>query len=270
MTAALATTAAFVRRDWAIVRSYRVAYALDVIAIFFTLALVFYVARLVDGSKLSAKAGINRDYFAFAVVGVALVRMVQTGLSSFANRLREEQTTGTFETLMAAPTSPSLVVLASGAYGLLRAAISGALTIIVAIALFGLRFQTSAASVAVAAAALLACLLMFAAVGVTVAAFTIVFKQTTSALGFVTAGLAMLGGAYFPVGLLPGPLHAIASALPFTWGLDVLRQSVLGGDPDLTKLGLLAVFDAAALPAALLVFRAALRHSRQKGTLGHY
>ena len=269
MSAAL-TLGAFIRRDWAIVRSYRAAFVIDAFGIVFMLAMAFYVARIVDGSQLDAKTGVPGGYFAFATVGIALVRMVQTGLSAFAARLRNEQMTGTLETLMVAPVSPSLVVVASGAYGLLRALITGTLTIVVAVLLFGLHLDASPDSLAAAAGALFACLALFTSVGVVVAAFTILFRQTSTALGALTAVLALIGGAYFPISVLPGPLHALAVANPFTWGVDVLRQAVLAGHLELGKLGLLLAFDVLLFPAALFMFRLAVNRARLNGTLSHY
>jgi ABC-2 type transport system permease protein len=269
MSAAL-TLGAFVRRDWAIVRSYRAAFVMDAFGIVFVLAMAFYVARLVDGSELTAKAGVPGGYFAFATVGIALIRMVQTGLSAFSQRLRTEQMTGTLETLMVAPVSPSLVVIASGAYGLLRAMITGTLTIVVAVVIFGLHLNASPDSLAAGAGALVACLALFTSMGVAVAAFTILFRQTATALGFVLALLGLIGGAYFPISVLPGPLHALAVANPFTWGLDTLRQAVLAGHVELGKLGLLVVFDVLLLPAALLLFGMAVNRARLNGTLSHY
>jgi ABC-2 type transport system permease protein len=269
MSAAL-TFGAFVRRDWAIVRSYRAAFAIEAVGIVFMLAMAFYVARLVDGSRLTAETHVPGGYFAFATVGIALVRMVQTGLSAFAERLRNEQMTGTLETLMVAPVSPSVVVIGSGAYGLLRALITGTLTIVVAVVVFGLRLDTSPESLATGVGALLACLALFTSVGVAVAAFTMLFRQTSTALGFLTGVLALLGGAYFPTAVLPGPLHALAVANPFAWGLDALRQAVLAGNPELGKVGLLFLFDLLLLPAALLLFRTALNRARVNGTLSHY
>jgi ABC-2 type transport system permease protein len=153
---------------------------------------------------------------------------------------------------------------------MLRAIVAGIVTIVVAVLVFGLRFDTRPGSIAIALLALVSCVVMFAALGVVVAAFTIVFKQTTSALGFVTAGLAILGGVYVPISVLPEPLHAIGEALPFTWGVDLLRQAMLGGHPDAGRLALLAGFAAISIPLALLVFFRALLHARRRGTLGHY
>ena len=267
---ALATVGAFVRRDFAIALSYRLAYALEIGSILFTLALFYFLSRLVDGSQLASSPGMERGYFAFVVVGLVLVRMLQTGLASFGQRLNEEQMTGTFETLMATPTRPSLVIAGSGAYDLLRATLSGLLLLLAAVVLFDLRLDIDASSTLAAAVALPAALGLFAALGIAVAAFTVVFKQTTALLGLLGAGIGLMAGAYFPVDVLPGPLRALADVFPFTWAVDVLRGALLSGEADFERLALLVAFDAVAIPLALLLFVGALRRSRRTGSLSHY
>jgi ABC-2 type transport system permease protein len=106
--------------------------------------------------------------------------------------------------------------------------------------------------------------------GVAVAAFTVVFKQTTALLTLATTAIALIGGVYFPVQLLPGALEFLANLLPFTWGLDVLRGSLLSGESDVGRLGLLVGFDAAALPCALLLFNVGLRRAKRAGSLAQY
>ncbi len=267
---ALATLAAFVRRDWSIALSYRLAYALELVSILFTLALFYYLSGLIDEEKLDSATGMDQGYFAYVVVGLALIRMLQSGLTSFGSRLNEEQMTGTFETLMATPTRTSLLILGAGAYDLLRATVSGIALIVAAAILFDFKVDTDAAALFTAAVALPAALALFAALGVAVAAFTVVFKQTTALLGLLAAAIGLMAGAYFPISELPGPLHALADVFPFTWAVDVLRGALLEGDAELSRLAYLVAFDAVAIPCALLLFKAGLRRSRQMGTLAHY
>jgi ABC-2 type transport system permease protein len=171
---------------------------------------------------------------------------------------------------MSSPAPPSLVLLASGSFCMLRSLVAGFVTIVAAVLVFGLRFDLHPGSLAIALTTLVACVVMFAALGVAVAAFTIVFKQTTAAIGLVSASLAILGGVYFPLSVLPEPLQTIGELLPFTWGVDLLRDALLGSDPDLARLAVLAAFAAVAIPLALLLFSRALRYARRRGTLGHY
>ena len=267
---ALALLGAFLRRDAQVQVSYRADLALQLVTIMFTLALFFYLGKLVDESELASEAGFDRGYFSFAVIGIALLRIVQTGLTSFATRLRQEQTTGTLEALLATPAPTSIVILFSAAYDLLRATLLAGLLMVAAIAFFGVDFDSGAAGASAAAVTLAILLVLFASLGVLLAAFTIVFKQTTAVLGLAVTGLALLGGVYFPLDLLPEPLSTIGELLPFTWGLDVLRDALLANDVELDRIVVLAAVSAAALPLSFWVFAVALRRARRDGSLAQY
>ena len=266
----LTVLAAFLRRDFRISISYRASFALETFYSLFFLALFFYLSRVVNEAEFSARQGLSGGYFGYAAVGLALLTIVQVSMSSFSLKLREEQTTGTFEALIATPASPSQIVLASAVYDLLRATLSGLVLIGAAVAIFGLRLELTPASIGTAAVALAGCLGLFVALGVGVAAFTVVIKRTAGLLGMVVTGLALLGGVYFPVEVFPEPLERVANALPFTWGLDVLRASLLGGNVDPAQLAGLFGSAALLLPIALLGFTAAVRRARRTGTLAQY
>lgn len=266
---ALAWVAAFVRRDWKVARSYRLQFVLDLASIPLALALFYFLSRLIDQGQLPADADLSQGYFSFAAVGLVVFRMVQTSLTSFSNKLRSEQTSGTFEALLASPVSPAVVVLGSASFELLRAAVSGLVTLLVAIVL-GLGLELSWKSLLAVVIGLPALVATFAAVGVLVAAFAAVFKQVAALLGLVSAALALLAGVYFPVSVLPGPLQAVAEILPFTWGVDVMRAALLRGELAADRLGLLVAFGLVALPVALWLFRISIDHARRQGTLAQF
>ncbi len=121
--------------------SYRASFVLELGSIVFFLALFFYLGRLVNEDELAARESLSGDYFAFAAVGIALFRMVSLSLAGFAAKLREEQTTGTFEALMTAPVSSGLIVLASSAYDLHPGRLSGLVVLVAAIVIFGLDLE---------------------------------------------------------------------------------------------------------------------------------
>lgn len=264
------TLAAFVRRDWATAVSYRLPFALDIVAAILSLTLFFYLGQLIDRSRISEQPGLERGYFAFVVVGLALMQLGQTGLTSFAQRLRQEQTTGTFEALMTTPTPSSLVIVASATYDLLRASVAAVITLVVAIVVFGLRLGLSVELVPIVLVALASAVLVFAMLGVVLAAFTVVYKQLAALTGMVMTGLALLSGVYFPIKVLPDPLELVARVSPLTWGLDVLRGALLAGRADLLHLALLSSFAIVTVPVALAAFATALTRARREGTLGEY
>lgn len=269
LRAAKISLAAFLRRDWRIARSYRLQFALDVVTAPLSLALFLFLSRLVDPARLPNDADLAGGYFSYAAVGVVVLRMVQSALTSFATKLKTEQTTGTFETLLAEPISPTTVVLGTASFELLRALATGTVTLLTGV-LFGLRFDVSVGSLVGLVIGLPALMATFAAIGVVVGAFAVVVKQVTALLGLATAALGLLAGAYFPIGLLPAPLRIVANLLPFTWGIDVLRAALLRGELAADRLALLTGFAVVALPLSLWLFGRSLDQARRGGTLGQF
>ena len=100
--------------------------------------------------------------------------------------------------------------------------------------------------------------LLFAGLGVAVAAFTMAFKRGTALVGLITGALALLGGVWFPVTLLPGVVRWVAQLLPFTWGVAALRDCLLSGHVDLLRLTGLLVSGLVVLAAALWLFGASV------------
>lgn len=265
----LATLAwVFVRRDFAIARSYRFPFLLQLVASAGILLVVFQVGHLVKpgaGHDPALRAG----YFSYVLVGMSVLQVVHSALQSFTAKLRDEQVTGTFEALLTTPSSPAAIALSLAAYDLLQALTSACLLLGVG-SLLGTRLAGNPLALLSTLVAVVGLCGLFAAVGIAVAAFTVVFKRGSTLAGLVSAALALFGGVYFPVAQLPQPVRWFADALPFTWGVTALRQSLLFGDVALTRLAGLVVGAAVALPVALLVFRRALNRARREGSLGHY
>jgi len=261
---------AFIRRDIATARSYRAAYAIELVAILFSVTLFFYLSRLVDGNTTFAHKYLGHGYFGYVIIGLALLRVVHTSLSSFATKLRSDQTTGTLEALFASPASPSLVIVSSAAFEILRATLLGVAMVLVAVIVFGLHLGTSWEGAGVLVLALPACVAVFAAIGVALAAFTVVFKQTTSLISLISSGLGLLAGIYFPIKVFPPALRAIANANPFTWAVEVVRDALLGNHIPAGELVGLLITALLLLPLALLLFAVALARARREGSLAHY
>lgn len=261
---------AFIRRDLATARSYRAAYAIEFVAILFSVTLFFYLSRLVDGNTTFAHKYLGHGYFGYVIVGLALLRIVHTSLSSFATKLRTDQTTGTLEALFASPTSPSLLILSSAAFDILRASLFGLTMVVMAIVVFGLHLGTSWTGIGALVLALPACVALFASLGVSLAAFTVVFKQTTSLISLISSALGLLAGVYFPLKVFPPTLRDIANATPFTWAVQVVRDALLGTHIPLNELVGLLITATLLLPIALGIFQVALSRARREGSLAHY
>lgn len=264
---ALAALAAVLRRDIRLALSYRLDFLLRALSTFFSVALWYFFA-----AYLTPKAGLDggADYFGFVVVGTSLLGFLQVALHGFARRLREDQVTGTLEMLLASPAPPFLLLLGSCLWELLLQTAQAALGFAFAAAL-GAHFQVG--SVAGLLLASLLTLLCFGALGLLAASLLLVFQRGEPVTPFVGALFAMLGGVFFPVGVLPGPLEAASRFLPLPYATGALRALLLeGADLAAVRGDLLALgaFCALLVPLSALAFRLCLRLARRYGMVGMY
>jgi len=263
---------AFLRRDLAIQLSYRADFYLQTISVLLTLVLFFYVGELVDDGTVAADfdSGSDAGYFGFVVIGLALLRILSTSLNSFAMRLRNDQTSGTLEAMLASPVRASTAILFSAVFDLLRATFFGTVMIVSAILFFGLRLDTDPLGLLVAALTLAGSLAVFAAVGMLLAAFTVVYKQSSAALALASNGIGVLSGVYFPLSTFPEWLQSIADLIPMTWAVDVTRSALLSGEIETGRFLLLIGSAVVLLPLGLLVIERAVAKARRQGSLAQY
>lgn len=268
MTGALSLWAAFLRRDWALARSYRFAFVLESAGALFTLALFFYLSRLVDPDRLAT--GAADGYFAFVVVGIALFAVLGTAVRGFTARLREEQTTATLEAVLSSPVPLRQAILGGMAYDLLRGAASGLAMFVLAAAVFGFAPRGGADAAAVAGLGLVVWLALIVALNIVLAAAILVVKRVAGVVGLATTALILLSGAYFPTDLLPAVLEAVAESLPFSWVVDAIRGALLEDRLLGERLAAAAGVAAIAVPAALGLLAVAVRRVKRTGGLAEY
>jgi len=265
----LAVLAAFIRRDWTLAWSYRVPFLMGLGQSVTTVGFLYFLGRLVGPRIASAGQGLSGGYFAYAIVGTTLLAFFSVTLTSFAQRLRQDQMTGTLEVLLTMPPRPAATMLYSGSYQLIYSVLVNIVTLALA-ATVGLRFTPSVAGALLAVATLLASLAFFWAVGVAFAAFVVVFKRGETLTAIGTSVLMLVGGVYYPVALMPHVLRDLAEVIPFTWALEVLRGTLLTGSLPLLRFGELCAVTAIVVPVSLSLFSAAVDRARRLGTLGQY
>jgi ABC-2 type transport system permease protein len=261
---------AFLHRDWVIARSYRFQFLLDATWWFFQLSLYYALGKIVDSASMEAMDAVGDDYFAFVVIGLAMVEFVNRIFASFATVIRTEQTTGSLEALLMTPRLSTLIVFGSGSYEFVRGLVQMVVFVTIGVVVFGLRFTVTPQSAAMALLVLGATLILFAAVGLMTAAAVIVAKQAAALLYMLSFVIAVMGGVYVPVEFLPGPLSLLGQLFPFAWSLELLREALLHGSTDPLKFAALLVVAVLLVPIAVWVLNRALDRARSQGSLAQY
>lgn len=213
-------------------------------------------------------------YLAFLITGTAFWSFVQQGLAGFANAILEDR--GQYRMLKYIYIAP----LPFGLYlvGRAIAQLAGAAaSVVIVLGLATITLHLPIDLVRVNWPLLgVACLLAFAAILAIGMAFTFLLLagRDTHGYGEIGAGvLYVISGAIFPIGILPGPVAAFASLLPFAYWMELVRRALLHGQAfqmfpglsDVDVLLRLVATSAGTVVLASLVYHWADRRGRQKG-----
>lgn len=267
LRAELGAAGAVVIRDLRITMSYRTRFATHLVSVFFSLTLFHFIAQLVRVSNFSSPDA----YYAFAVIGLISLQVLNSTLMTPPGGLRQELVAGTFERLLVSPFGAVRGMLASLVFPLLYALTTSIAMLVFAGAVFGVRLDWGTLPLVVPVGLLGA--LSFAPFGVLFLALMLVTKQAAAGASFVVAGISLIAGLYFPVALLPGWIQWAATVQPFTPAVDLLRHVMVGSelhDHLWLELVKLIGFTVALLPLAICLLALTLRISRRGGTVLEY
>ena len=271
LAAELRKIPAFVRRDFLVSWSYRLAFVSDVVGLIAGAALFYLIGLMVDPTKIPSYGGGRATYMEFVAVGIALGVFIQLGLARVATVLRNERLTGTLECLLMTPTASSTIQLGSVAYDLVYVPIrTGIFLAIIAVA-FGLDLDVG--GIVPAGLALLLFIPFVWGIGVATAASMLTFRRGGSVIGLGVVGLSIASGAYVPLELLPDWVERLAGVNPMALAIQSMREALLGGAGLLDvalKLLALVPMSAASLVLGLYLFALAMRREQRRGSIGLY
>lgn len=258
---------AVLKRDFLIALSYRVQFVGPLLGAFFSLTIFYYVSRLVRVGPFDSAD----DYFAFVLIGIVVLLLLQSILTAAPTLVRQELVAGTFERIVVSPFGPVGSTSATLLFPFILALVTGSLTLLLGTLVFGVDLDFPRALLGIP----LACLgaLSFAPFGILSAALVLMIKQATMAVTLALAAISLLSGIYFPVNLLPGWLQWGADVQPFTPTVDLMRHLLVDAplrDPASLQLAKMVGFTAGMVPLSLWVLARTIRFTRRRGTIIEY
>jgi ABC-2 type transport system permease protein len=264
----LPTAVSFLGRDFKTARSYKISFVMSVVSLTMSLITFRFISKLVGDSV--ALAGIG-NYFGFVVVGMAMSQLLEGSLTSPSGAVRQEQVQGTLEVLATTPMRPAAMAAGWLAYPLINALLTAVLMLSIAAPL-GLQLGPHA-NLAGACLVFVASALAFAGLGILGAAVVLVIQQAATVTKWITAGLSLISGVFFPLSLFPGWVATLSNLSPLTHSLRGVRAALLQGAglsallPDLLAL---IAFAIVLLPISIGTLSLALRRARRTGSIATY
>ena len=259
------------RRDFAVARSYRAAFLLELFETLFGVAGFYFLSRFIESPQLERALPQGGTYFSFALVGLAFFDYLSVALHTFDNSLQDARQNGTLENLLVTQTSLPVILAGSSLYPFALLSLRTVIYLGWGAALFG--FPLREANWLGALLLLAASILAFSGLGILSASYLLVFKRGNP-LNWAVIGLSsVVGGMMYPVSVLPLWLQHVARLVPVTYALEGMRAALLGHATlrELwPSLAALLVFAAILLPASFAIFFLALRRTKITGTLTHF
>lgn len=261
---------ALVRARWLIAMSYRLDTFFSFVGLIVAVVPLYFISHALQPMMTSAIRVEAPEYFGFMMIGIITYTYVTTSVNELHGVLSSEIGTGSFEALVATPTS--LPALLAGMVG-------QAFTMNTIRALFLLVFAWALGAHIVwtqglAALGVLALIIMaYLPLGVFAAALVMAFRTTGPFPSAVTAVSVLMGGVYYPTTVIPSWLERVSVFVPLTYGLRPLRRALLDGAPlaaSARDLAILAGFAIVLSLASFAAFSAALRYAKRAGTLAQY
>jgi ABC-2 type transport system permease protein len=259
---------AYLRRDFLIWTSYRLAALWQVVGIVTIGALVYFAGTAIgDRSEIVQEQ--DGSYVAFILVGLAFMDVLLQGLGPLPQAIHDHQRAGTLEPMMLAPISDFSLLTSFWLFKFFLSLIR--MTALMSFGFIVLGFWHSANPVSVLLV-LIPAELTFLAIGAFSAAFVILVKEGDPVRFAYTGITTILGGAFFPVSALPDWIEPLAYLVPLTYALDGIRSGLDGGSPAdvMPHIVILTAMAAVMLPAGLYAFRWSIRRAKQEGSLGEY
>ncbi len=254
-------------KDLRVALTYRISFVTSIVTSLYGLILFHFISRVVGAG---AVVGTPDEYFRFIVVGYAVTNVLRASTASAAVNARRDQVEGTLEILATQPVPLLSLGLGWSAWPVVESLAEAVVMLALAIPLGFGAADPEWISVIVA---LCLSALCFVGIGFIGAASVVAFQQGGGITGFAAAGMTLLSGAFFPLSVLPGWLHALAYASPLTYSLRALRGAIIDGRsvPQLWDALLpLAAFAVVLLPLGVLALSAGLRHARAGGLLSRF
>jgi ABC-2 type transport system permease protein len=258
-------------RDLAIARSYRLAFAFELIETFFGVAAFYYLSRFIESPELRRALPGGASYFAFALVGFAFFDYLGVALNAFDSSIDEARRNGTLEYLLVTQTSLPVILAGSAVYPFVVLSLRTAVYLAWGTALFG--FPLAQANWLGAASVLICSILAFTGLGILSTSYMLVFKRGNPVKWLFVGGAGLVSGVMYPVSVLPVPLQWLGRAVPVTYSLEGMRGALLEGSSVVAlwpSLRALLLFAVVLLPASFATFVWALRRTKTTGTLTHF
>jgi ABC-2 type transport system permease protein len=256
----LDTMAAYIRIDLVEERMFPASTIMRYLAVMFPVLLYYFQSTFLN---------IGHQLFMVMLIGTAVIAGLTDALTGLTSRLNFAQERGTLETYLVEPVPWALIPVAMNIWRSLTGAVLAVVMVAIGCLLGG---TVNASAIPLALLVLFLGIVACNALGTFAAAFIVLFKRGEPIVMLFGLAASVLGGALFPISVLPVWIRWISYLVPHTYVISAERQLLMAqpptGDLSLTwSIALLAAFSLVTFTAGLVLFDRSLHFARRLGIL---
>ena len=256
----LHTLEGYIRIDLVEERMFPAATVLRYLAVVFPVLIYYFQTTYL---------GMSPDVFMVMLVGIAVTAGLQDALTGLTSRLNFALERGTLETYLVEPVPWALIPVAMNIWRSFTGGVLAVVMVVIGVALGG---PINLANIPLALLVLFLGVVACNAVGTFAAAFIVLFKRGEPVVMLYSLAASVVGGALFPISVLPDWIRWISYLVPHSYVISAERQLLLQTPPpgEMSaglSIGILAVFCVVTFTIGLFLFDRALRLARRLGIL---
>ena len=259
-----AKAAGFIRKDMAIAVSYKFQFIFQFLQVFFSVAMIYFIGKMLGTSSLLKSY--ETDYFSFALVGLAVASYLKAGLVTLTNDMRQIMNQGALEAMCACPIGYKLLLFYIALWPFIFVTIRVTFYFLIGMLVFGARFNH--ANWLGAFITMILTVPIFMMLGMISCSILVLIKKGDPVNWIFSSASSLLAGTMFPIAVLPKWLRDISFCLPLTHSLEAMRKSLLASVsiPDIrTNLLALFLFIVILLPVTFFVNNLCMSKAKKLG-----
>ncbi|MDG6224609.1 MAG: ABC transporter permease [Candidatus Thermoplasmatota archaeon] len=217
-------------------------------------------AAIVTPYLIQNKGTVSGDpsYFQFLAPGMMMMVVMFSVMLGLPRAISHEKEAGTFDGILAAPTSRFSIIMGKTMAQSVRGIVQGSVVLILAIILFGVVIH---GSILLVFALLLLGIFSFIGIGIAITAGAKDEETAQTFMMILQFPMMFLSGIFFPVEQMPVFLQYASKVLPLTYAAQAMRKVVVlgaGVDDILLEIGVMTIFGIVMLAVAIPLFKRAM------------
>jgi ABC-2 type transport system permease protein len=256
----LDTIQAYVRVDLVEERMFPATTALRYIAVVFPVLLYHFQRTFLH---------LDEQTFLLVLIGTSVTTGLQDALTGLTSRLNFALERGTLETYLVEPVPWALIPVAMNIWRSITGTVLTCLMVAIGCLLGAdIRYQAIPLALLVLFLGIAACNV----IGVLAACFLVLFKRGEPVIMLYGLAASVLGGALFPISVLPPGLRWLSYLVPHSYVISAERQLLMttppaGGPSPGASIAILAIICVVGFTGGLFLFDRTLKYARRLGIL---